>query len=80
MKTNQTSTSAWANYFEQQKQAGLARQMPKFQNWQGDNWLFVADWSDNYSWADGFFECDFSYPASVMWDNMNDLVVSKQSI
>jgi inorganic pyrophosphatase len=78
MNTPKTKQSPWVTDFEKQRQNSVARHLAQYQNWQGDNWLYVADWSDNYSWQDWYFECSFSYPASAMWDNMNDLAVTKQ--
>ncbi|MCU0443385.1 MAG: hypothetical protein MUE85_00610 [Microscillaceae bacterium] len=78
MKNSKKSNPITTNYFQKQWQTSIDSQILKFQNWQGDNWLFVADWSDNYTWDDGFLECNFSYPASLMWEQINDLAIKQK--
>lgn len=60
MRTNQNKKYSQVLDFEQQWLESLTPQLPNHYNWLGDNWLFVADWSDNYGWEDWFFEGSLS--------------------
>jgi hypothetical protein len=78
MKNSKNSTLTVTHYFQKQWAESINSQIPKHQNWLGDNWIYVADWSDNYGLEDWFFECSFSYSDAVMWEQINHLRSTRQ--